>query len=462
MTAEPPPRPAEESKIPLAPPGRFRAALGIYGKPRVLALLFLGFASGLPLALTGQTLVVWMAQSGVTLTVIGLFSLVGLPYVLKFLWAPAFDRIALPGLAPLLGRRRSWLIATELALVVAIAALGASTPGAHPAQLAVLALVVAFCSASQDTVIDAFRVESLREEEQAAGMANYVAGYRIALLVATAGAFEIASRLQHAGFPGRAGWQLTYDIMAALMAAGVITVLFSREPNGRTGAAQRGAVPMPLLRRLKAAVADPFLDFLTRPAWLAILLFVVLFKLSDAMAGAMTAPFVLALGFSKVDFGRVVKLFGFGATLLGGYAGGSLQRLLGLRRGLWLGGLAQMLALLAFVWLAAAGHNLPVLAAVIALTNFTDGLGTVIFVAYLSALCENRDYTATQYALLSALAAVGRTIFSAATGWIAATTGWSHFFLLSMLAGIPGLLLLWRIGHTVRESRAFDPSPGQA
>ena len=462
MSPPPPPTETETGKAPRPPRGRLRAALAIYAEPRVLALLFLGFASGLPLALTGQTLVVWMAQSGVTLAVIGLFALVGLPYVLKFLWAPVFDRLALPGLTLLLGRRRSWLIATEIALILALLALGASTPALHPARVAALALLVAFCSASQDTVIDAFRVESLSEPQQAAGMANYVAGYRVALLVATAGAFEIASRLQHGGFPGRAGWRLTYDVMAALLLVGIVTALLSREPANGPALPDPSGARHPFLRRLKLAVADPFLDFLTRPAWLSILLFVVLFKLSDAMAGAMTAPFVLALGFSKVDFGRVVKVFGFGATLLGGFAGGSVQRLIGLRRSLWLAGLAQMLALLTFVWLAVTGRHLPVLAAVIAITNFTDGLGTVIFVAYLSALCENRSYTATQYALLSALSAVGRTILSAGTGWLAATTGWSHFFLLSTLAGLPGLILLWRIGRTIRDPATFDPSPGPA
>ena len=422
---------------------RLPAALAVYAEPRVLAVLFLGFSSGLPLGLTGQTLSVWLRESGVSLTDIGLFALVGQPYVLKFLWAPAVDAVPIPWLTRRLGRRRAWLVATQGLLIAALLGLGAHDPDRDLAATAALALIVAFCSATQDIVIDAFRVESLERSQFAAGMADYVAGYRVALLVGTAGAFEIASRFQRHGWPGSAGWGATYAVMAALILVGTVTVLLSHEPEDAEDAAVEARPARPLGAAVQTVLFRPFVDFAARRGWLPILAFVVLFKFGDAMAGVMTAPFVLDLGFDKTEYGRVVKLFGFAATLLGGFAGGAVQRWIGTVRALWLAGFAQMGANLVFVWMAQQGNSLPALVVTIGVENFASGFGTVVFVAFLSALCENRAYTATQYALLSALAAVGRTYLSANAGWLAQSIGWSKFFLLTGAFALPGLGLLY-------------------
>jgi PAT family beta-lactamase induction signal transducer AmpG len=440
-----------------SPTPRLLGAFTVYLEPRVLAVLFLGFASGLPLGLTGQTLAVWLRETGVSLTTIGLFALVGQPYVLKFLWAPAIDAVRIPWLTRQFGRRRAWLIATQAGLIAAIVALGMHDPTKHLATTAALALIVAFCSASQDIVIDAFRVESLDRSQFAAGMADYVAGYRIALLVGTAGAFEIANYFQHGTLPGSAGWSATYAVMAGLILIGTLTVLLSSEPEDSSVAISRA---LPIQERLRAVVIEPFVDFAARPGWLAILGFVVLFKFGDSMAGIMTAPFVLDLGFDKTEYGRVVKLFGFAATLIGGFMGGALQRWIGTVRALWFAGFAQMGANLVFIWLAHQGNSLPALVLTIGIENFASGLGTVVFVAFLSGLCENRAYTATQYALLSALAAVGRTNLSATAGWLAEQVGWSGFFLLTGGCALPGLALLYWL--TRNGGLATKPAANEA
>lgn len=428
------------------------SGLAVYLKPRVLAILFLGFSSGLPLALTGQTLSVWLKEDGLSLRAIGLFAMVGLPYVLKFVWAPMFDAVNVPVLGRLLGRRRAWLITTQCALIAAIVALASNDPVANTALTAVLAIVVAFCSASQDVVIDAFRIESVHAEDQAAGMANYVAGYRIAMLISTFGVFELADYFQNTGAEGAAGWFLAYAVMAMLIGVGVMTVVFSREP------AAPEVATGDFLTRFADAVVLPFVDFMAKPLWLLILVFVLFFKFGDAFAGIMTAPFVLDIGFDKTDYGRVVKVFGFFATLLGGFAGGYVHRLFAANlTSLWFAGIVQMFSNLMFVWLAYAGTDYGVLVATIAVENFTGGFGTVIFVAYLSGLCSNKSYTATQYALLSALSAVGRTILSSFSGFFAEAMGWPAFFVLTTVAAVPGLVLLWVLSRrTVRPEVAAD------
>jgi PAT family beta-lactamase induction signal transducer AmpG len=435
---------------------RWFAAAAVYAEPRVLAVLLLGFSSGIPLALTGQTLSVWMRESGVSLSVVGLFSLVGLPYVLKFAWAPLLDAVRIPLLTRRLGRRRAWLLTTQAALALSVVGLGISDPKSHPFVTAALALLVAFCSASQDVVIDAFRIESLSRSRLAAGLANYVAGYRVALLVATAGAFEMESRLQASGLTGRASWAMTYAAMALLVLAGSAAVVLSREPSDP-------AVPPranePFSARFRTAVIGPFTDFVRRRDWMLILLFVTLFKLGDAMAGVMTAPFVLDIGFDKVEYGRVVKVFGFAATLLGGFAGGYLSRLFGSMRGLWLAAVAQIASNLMFIWLAHTGPKLHALVVTIGIENLTGGLGTVLFIAYLSEFCDNRAYTATLYALLSALSAVGRTVLSASAGWLAESLGWPAFFLLTTIAALPALVLLRRLSRPEAVVTAAGAAP---
>jgi PAT family beta-lactamase induction signal transducer AmpG len=424
----------------------------VYLKPRVLIVMFLGFSSGLPLALSGATLLVWMRESGVDLGTIGLFALVGTPYTVKFLWAPITDAIDVPLLSRWLGRRRGWLVFTQILLMAAIVFLGSCNPAAAPGLVALGALLVATASATQDIVVDAFRIESLPENEQAAGMASYVAAYRIGMLISTAGALFLVSAIEATGFDKQAAWRLGYFAMAALVLIGTMTALVATEPERSAEANAAHASQNPLARMTTTAIGA-FKDFLGHELALAMLAFVVLFKFTDALSGAMTAPFVIDLGFTRNEYAAIVKGVGLGALLLGGFAGGFIARALPLATSLWIGGVLQAVANLSFSALAMVGTDTTMLAAAIIAENFTSAIGTVMFVAYLSALCQNPLHTATQYALLTALAAVGRTYLSSGAGFIAESTGWVWFFVICMLAGIPSLLLLaWlqKRGHFKR------------
>jgi PAT family beta-lactamase induction signal transducer AmpG len=410
----------------------------------VLIVLFLGFASGLPLALSGSTLLFWMAEIGVNLKTIGLFALVATPYTLKFLWAPLTDALAVPVLARLLGRRRGWLMLTQVALIAAVVFLGNIDPIAAPGLMALGALIVATASATQDIVIDAFRVESLDESEQAAGMASYVAGYRVAMLVSSAGLFFIVSGFQAYGFDKGAAWSAGYMTMAALGVIGIITTLLATEPEKSAAANAAHGRETPL-QRLATTVTGAFTDFFLREGVLVaivVMVFVILFKLTDALAGVMTGPFAVDLGFTRNEYATIIKGIGFIATIAGGFAGGFLAKAYPLPVSLWISGVLQALANLAFAWQATVGHDLAWLTFAITVENFTSSVGTVIFVAYISSLCRNPLHTATQYALLTALAAVGRTYLSAGAGYLATATGWQMFFVICALAGIPGLLVL--------------------
>ena len=423
---------------------RFADTLAVYLKPRVLIVLFLGFSAGLPLALSGSTLLVWMREAGVDLGIIGLFALVGTPYTIKFLWAPIVDALDVPVLARLLGRRRGWLVFSQLLLIAAIAFLAFCDPVASPYWVAVGALLVAAASATQDIVIDAFRIESLDESEQAAGMAAYVAAYRIGMLASTAGALFLVSGFEGLGFGKEGAWSAGYLAMAALVVIGIATTLIATEPaKSATAAIEHAAQARenPVARVAKAAYAS-FADFLTRDSAIVVLVFVVLYKFCDAFAGAMTAPFVIDLGFSRNDYAAIVKGVGLAATLIGGFAGGALARAYPLVTSLWIGAFLQMASNLVFTWQALVGVNLWALTVTIIVENFTGAIGTVIFVAYLSALCNNPLHTATQYALLTALAAVGRTYLSAGAGFVAERTGWPMFFVISALTALPSLVLL--------------------
>jgi len=386
---------------------------------RMLVALLMGFAAGLPLLLTGSVLQAMLKDRGVDLANIGLFALVGLPYTLKFLWAPLFDRYALPWL----GRRRGWLALMQLALAAALFALGLARPA--PGELLVVslaALLVAFFSASQDIVIDAYRRESLNDAELGLGSALYVNGYRVGMLLAGGGGLIFAD---HTSF------EFMFQFMAACMAACMVVTFFSAEPP----------LPPNSPRTLRDAVVLPFLDYFRRDgAWLA-LGFILLYKLGDTMASAMTTPFYLELGYSKTEIGAVVKLFGFWATIAGGTLGGIIILRIGLSRALWVFGIGQMVSTLGFVALAYMGHDNVALAAVIAIENLTGGLGTTAFVGFMAALTDRR-FTATQYALLSSLMGVPRVLLSAPTGWIALGMGWPGFFVLCTLLAIPGLMLI--------------------
>ncbi len=307
--------------------------------------------------------------------------------------------------------------------------------------MAVAALVVAASSATQDIVIDAFRVESLDDSEQAAGMAGYVAAYRIALLAASVGVIGLVGWLEFQGLAPGTVWFWGYAFAAGLMLIGMVAVLFAREPD--VGEQAEGLEQGDSLTRLISTAVTAFTDFIIKPQAIAILVFVLLFKFCDSLAGVMTVPFIVDLGFDKVDYIALVKGVGTIAVLAGGFLGGYLAKALPLVTGLWVAGIIQMASNLAFSWLAAAGVDHQVLAAAIVIENLAGGIGTVIFVAYLSALCSSPLHTATQFALLTALASVGRTVLSANAGFLAEASGWFNFFIITAIAALPGLALLW-------------------
>src|SRR5580692_6644799 len=438
-----------DASAPLKPRASFRDSLAVYLQRRVLIVLLLGFSSGLPLALSGSTLLIWMRESGVDLGTIGLFALVGTPYTLKFLWAPLVDALHVPFFTGRFGRRRGWLVFSQLLLIGAILLLALTDPARSPPFVAVAALVVAAMSSTQDIVVDAFRVESLPESEQAAGMASYVAAYRIGALVSTAGALFLVSAFEGAGIARASAWMWGYVAMAALVVIGTVTALAATEPEQSLRADAATSTETAFARVMHAAIGA-FSEFLVRKDALAALAFVVLFKFTDAFSGSMTAPFVIDLGFTRNDYAAIVKGVGLAATLIGGFAGGFVARRYSLAASLWIGGVLQAVANLSFSWLALAGINEWALALAISAENFTSAIGTVIFVAYLSALCQNPLHSSTQYTLLTALSAVGRTYLSAGAGYVAKATGWPAFFAICMLVAVPSLILLaWlqRRGH---------------
>lgn len=412
-------------------------AVAIYRDGRIARLLFLGFASGLPLLLTASTLAIRLAEGGVTKTAIGIFALAGLPYALKFLWAPVIDRLALPPFTAVLGRRRGWIVFTQLCLIAALVGLGFANPVRDPVMTGVLALLVAFCSASQDIVIDAYRVEILEERLYGAGAAALVFGYRMGLLAAGAGALYLAAFLP---------WEAVYLAMAGLVGVGLLTVFFSAEPPGPQASAAakktaREGGASSAVRWFREAVLAPFSDFLARPQWRAILALVVFYKFGDALVGVMANPFYLEIGFTKVEIANVSKLFGLAATLVGAFIGGLLVARLGILKSLLLCGVLQMASNAAFALQAIAGHDVGLLVVTIGFENLAGGMGTAAFVAYLSSLCHVA-YTATQYALLSSLMSFGRTLLAAPGGWLADHMDWVNFFLLTTAAALPGLVLL--------------------
>jgi PAT family beta-lactamase induction signal transducer AmpG len=429
----------DEAQAEPTQPSRLEA-LAVYFKPRVLIVLLLGFSSGLPLALSTSTLAVWLTERDVDLATIGLFSLVGLPYTFKFFWAPVIDALDVPYLSRRFGRRRGWLIFTQLLLMAAIVFLGLNDPDKSLPLIVFGAVMVATVSASQDIVIDAFRVESLAPNEQAAGMAGYVAAYRIGMLVSGAGVLVLVAYFEHLGFPRASVWAWGYAAAALCMFVGLIATVLAHEPDA-PGLTPHDAAHKPLQRLVETATGA-FGEFLSRNGAILILLFVLLYKFCDAFAGALTAAFVIKIGFDKATYAEIVKGVGLAAALIGGFAGGAIARALSMSASLWVGGFLQMASNLTFSWLAVVGASVPALTVTIIVENFTGAIGTVIFVAYLSALCGDRAHTATQFALLTAIAATGRTVLASGGGFIAEETGWFWFFAVTALAAIPSLLLL--------------------
>jgi MFS transporter, PAT family, beta-lactamase induction signal transducer AmpG len=390
------------------------------------AMLLLGFASGLPLPLTGGTLQAWLTVAGVDLKTIGIFSLVGVPYTIKFIWSPLMDRFV----PTWLGRRRGWIFPIQLGLMCGIAIMGFMAPAHAPLALGALAFMVAFTSASQDIVIDAYRTDVLHEKERGIGAATFVLGYRIAMLVAGALALILSDYL---------GWQNTYLIMAGIMVVGILGTFVGPEPIE--------SINVP--KNLKEAVWGPLKDFITRRFAFAMLLLIVLYKLGDAYAGTMTTTFLLrGAGFSATEVGTINKGMGLIATIVGAMFGGTLMVRLGLFRSLMLFGVFQMISNLSFMVLAWLGKNYGVMIFAVGFENLCGGMGTAAFVSLLMALCDKR-FSATQFALLSSLSALGRVLISPSSGYVINITGWSMFFFITTLTALPGLWLLWRMRNEI-------------
>ncbi len=386
--------------------------------PKMLVALFMGFSCGLPLLLTIGVLQAWMVEEGVDLTTIGFMALVGLPYTVKFLWAPVLDRFTLP----FLGRRRGWMLIAQLGLCLSIVWLAMGDPVHHPWILALSAFIVTFFSASQDTVVDAYRREDLTDEELGLGSSLYMGGYRAGMLTASGGGLILADHMSFSS---------VYLIMAACIVPGMLTTLFSKEPDITEAPPES----------MRSAVFDPLFDYFRRKDALWILAFIFFYKIGDQMALFMTTPFYLDLGFTKTQIGAVAKFFGFWPIVFGGIAGGVVMLRLGIARSLWVFGFLQAASILGFVVLARVGYSLPLLAGVVTFENLGVGMGTAAFLAYMASI-TNKKYTATQYALLSCLMGVTRTFASAPTGFLAKHLGWEGFFLVCTALAVPGLLLL--------------------
>ena len=395
--------------------------------PRMLVAFLMGFSCGTPLLLTSTVLQAWMTEQGVDLTVIGFFSLVGLPYTLKFLWAPIFDRFSLP----FLGRRRGWMLLMQLVLILALIGLGLNDPGQTPWLVALAAFFVTFFSASQDIVVDAYRREDLSDNQLGLGSSLYVNGYRVGMLLAGSGGLILADHFS---------FDQVYLLMAASLLVGVATTLLCREPALTKGTP----------RTFREAIVEPFVDYFSRDRALWLLLFILLYKIGDQMASTLTTPFYLALGFSKTQIGAVAKLFGFWSTIVGGLAGGAILMRIGIIRSLWIFGILQGVSILSFSALALIGNSVAGLIVAIILEQLTSGMGTSAYVAYMASL-TNKRFTATQYALLSSCMGIPRVIVAAPAGWLAEQAGWPLFFFGCALAAIPGLLLLPMVARQYRR-----------
>jgi len=410
--------------------------LEVFRSPRLAAILAVGFFSGLPLALTGSTLQAWLTVAGVDIRTIAWFSWIGIPYLLKFLWSPLLDRYV----PPFLGRRRGWMLLTQLALVLGIVAMGSASPDGAIWVLGTLALWVAFASASQDIVVDAYRTDLLPARERGMGAAVGVLGYRVAMLASGGLALILADQI---------GWRSTYFLMAALMGLGILTSLFAPEP----------ASPPDTPRSLADAVVAPLRDFFSRRGAVSLLLLVTLYKFGDALAGTLSTAFLIrGVGFSLTEVGLVNKWLGFASLVTGALLGGLLMVKMRMFRALVFFGVLQAVSNLSFAVLAWAGKSYPLLVFTVAFENLASGMGTAAFVAFAMALCNHR-FSATQYALLSALASLGRILFGPVTGELVALMDWANFFILTFFAALPGLVLVWLLREEIAVAENASPAP---
>jgi len=461
-------------------------ALGVYFQPRVALMFLFGFSAGLPYNATSSTLQAWLTESKVSVEEIGLFGLVAAAYAWKFVWAPAIDGIPVPYLSRWLGHRRSWLLLIQICLACAIAGLAFVDPSESKISVAIVASLVAFFSASQDVVIDAYRIEALKETELTAGFANYNAAYRTAMLISFTGAVTFVAWMELSGIPRQDAWSYGYLCMASLVGVGILATLLAPESwEGQKARFQRAFAD-----RFRSAVTEPFADFLRKDVWWAILLLVVLFKLGDAFTSELRTYFFLTLGFEKATYSIIQWPFAFFTVLAGGYIGGIIANRYGVMRALWIGGILQMITNLVFIWPAlmlpdlvetigipgadgvkqitftaidAAGWQgtmaFATLAGSVGVENLATGIGGAAFVAYMSLLCGNRNYTATQYALLSSLSNQARISLSAPAGFAVAAFGWVWYYVIATVLALPGLVLLvWLMRREARRTgTAADP-----
>jgi MFS transporter, PAT family, beta-lactamase induction signal transducer AmpG len=446
-------------------------ALAVYRQPRIAAMLFLGFSAGLPFLLVFATLTAWLTQAGISRGTIGLLSWVGITYSITFFWAPVVDRLPLPFLTRALGRRRSWMLIAQVGLAAGLAGIAFSDPAQNLAQVVWCALGVAFAAATQDIAIDAWRIEAAPVEDQGAMAAAYQLGYRIALIIAGAGALWLASEQ---------GWQTTYLVMAALVGVGVITTLIVHEPTATLsaetmererklaeGVAHAGHLP-PVLSRIAAwfssAVVAPFVDFFARNGLafgVAILAFIGLFRVTDITMGVMANPFYLDLGYTLKEVAAIAKGYGVVMSIIGAILGGLAVVRFGAVRSLVLGGVLVIISNLGFAILALTGEpSLLGLALVISGDNLSAGLAGSAFIAYLSGL-TNTAYTATQYALFSSLFTLPGKIIAGGSGFVVEAAGYPFFFLYTSILGIPALLLIaWLSRRTAQPaSSKAEPAP---
>ncbi len=391
---------------------------------RTFSILLLGFSSGLPLALSGSTLQAWFAQQNVSLVEIGFLSLIGQPYVYKFLWAPFLDRY----IPPFLGRRRGWILLMQLGVAAALILMAFGHPRSHGIELALFACALAFFSATQDTSIDAYRTDLLPPDERGLGAAFTITGYRLAMLVSGGLGLIVA---------GSYGFKITYLIMAAIMLALTFSTFFSPEPHH---------VSPP--KSLRDAVINPFKEFLSRPGTVLVLVFLLLYRFGDAFTVSLTTAFLIkSLHFSLATIGMLNKMLGIAASIIGGIIGGILLARLSLFRALLYFGLLQALCSFLFMALAIVGKNIPLLAATIFMDNFSSGMVSAAAVVFITILCDKK-FSATQFALFSAVSAFARVFVGPLSGITAQTFGWPHYFLISFFLSIPGLLLLWPLRNS--------------
>ena len=427
----------------------WREAFSVYRNPRVIGMIFLGFAAGLPFLLVFSTLSAWLRDEGVTRTTIGFFSWVGITYSIKVFWAPVVDRLPIPWLTRKLGKRRSWMLCAQIVIAGGLLGMAGSDPETQLTIIAIYAVIVAFGSATQDITIDAYRIEAVEDEYQGAMAATYVFGYRLALLVAGAGAFYIAE--------GQS-WSYAYITMAILMVIGMVTALVISEPlhqintiaekvehklESTLGLDEDGNLAKKTGRWFVDAVVSPFVEFFERNGRMAlvILLLIATYKLSDITMGVMANPFYLDLGFSKTDIANVAKIFGFFMTIFGAVLGGIFVTRYGVERPLIFGSVMIIVTNLLFVWLARTEPNISTLAVVISADNLSGGFATSAFIAYLSSM-TNKAYSATQYALFSSLMTLPAKFIGGFSGIVVDAAGYAYFFLYAGLLGIPALLLI--------------------